>query len=327
MAPKKPLFISYCPKDILTATGPMSPIMELAYRRILDWIYETGDHLPDDDYVLAEMSRAGDKWPEVKQQLVWSGRLVFRDEPCGDSTIRLVSNERCQKEIKKARANQAQKAEAAKASADARAKRCGAVAEAPVATNVHAFVMPDVSAGAAAVAQAPLGEPVGNQAKAKEPGSSANDSVNAKNGGNTKVSTNDKAAVHTVVHTVVATDATTGEQANRELSIDSDLFVSTQRSGAPAPKASALPDPKQSVWELGKAILLQSGTSKAEAGSIVGRWRKQLGNDDGRLLSILAACQRENAVKPVEWVSRAISNALGASNDVLAETMPLIQDF
>jgi hypothetical protein len=92
-----------------------------------------------------------------------------------------------------------------------------------------------------------------------------------------------------------------------------------------APHKPSLPDPKQAVWDLGKSILLTSGTSKAEAGSIVGRWRKQLGNDDGRLLSILTACQRENAVKPVEWVAKAISNALGAGNDVLAETRRMYQ--
>ena len=45
MRAKKPLSIQYCAADFLAGTVTLSPLAELAYRRICDLIYNCGDRL------------------------------------------------------------------------------------------------------------------------------------------------------------------------------------------------------------------------------------------------------------------------------------------
>lgn len=64
-------------------------------------------------------------------------------------------------------------------------------------------------------------------------------------------------------------------------------------------------DVKKAIFDTGKTILTESGRNEREAGSIVGRWRKQY--SDAEVLNVLAKCQVEGPSEPVEWISAALS--------------------
>ncbi len=90
------LFVRYCAKDFLDGTQSLTPMEELAYRRICDLIYDSGDRLRDDDKRLAWLTKTGKKWPEIKMVLVGasgsaSGKLYIDQG--------FIRNLRCSKEI------------------------------------------------------------------------------------------------------------------------------------------------------------------------------------------------------------------------------------
>lgn len=92
------LFVSYCAKDFLDGTQSLSPMEELAYRRICDLIYDTGDRLVDDDKRLAWLTKTGKQWPKIKSALVAasggaSGK-IYIDQG-------FIRNLRCSREIEK----------------------------------------------------------------------------------------------------------------------------------------------------------------------------------------------------------------------------------
>ncbi len=84
------LFVSYSSKDMLTDCQGLTAQEELAYRRLCDLVYTTGDNVIDDD-ALAEFARVGPEWPSVRASLLKKERL---QRVRGRLTI-----ERCQKEI------------------------------------------------------------------------------------------------------------------------------------------------------------------------------------------------------------------------------------
>lgn len=57
----------------------LSPLEELAYRRILDFIFVTGDQLRDDDRALAWMTKTGRGWPRIKARLLDLGKIEVAD--------------------------------------------------------------------------------------------------------------------------------------------------------------------------------------------------------------------------------------------------------
>ncbi len=71
----KPLFTTWCAKDILDETHTLDPWEELAYRRLLDLAIVTGDELPDDDKRLAWMTKTGRRWKLVKAALIAAGKI------------------------------------------------------------------------------------------------------------------------------------------------------------------------------------------------------------------------------------------------------------
>lgn len=91
----KALFVRYCAADFLGGTQLMSPFDELAYRRIVDLIYHTGDNLPDDDVALAHATKAGDRWPEIKKRLLDTEKIKL--------VHGRITNDRCRQEIEKVR--------------------------------------------------------------------------------------------------------------------------------------------------------------------------------------------------------------------------------
>src|SRR6185312_13258267 len=74
-AEKPPIWVRWYAKDALDGTQMLSPTEELAYRRVLDMIYATGNQLLDDDRALAWATKAGRQWSKVKAKLIQLGKL------------------------------------------------------------------------------------------------------------------------------------------------------------------------------------------------------------------------------------------------------------
>ena len=106
---KKPIWIKWWPKDALDGTMTLAPMEELAYRRILDLIYSTGDNLPDDDKRLAWMTKTGSKWPAIKKTLISLDKIAVVDGQ--------ISNAKCRDILRETDQLFAQKSEAGTASA------------------------------------------------------------------------------------------------------------------------------------------------------------------------------------------------------------------
>jgi uncharacterized protein YdaU (DUF1376 family) len=66
----KPIFIQWCPKDALDGMQALTPLEELAYRRILDLLYVHGGKLADDDKRMAWLTKTERAWKGIKASLV-----------------------------------------------------------------------------------------------------------------------------------------------------------------------------------------------------------------------------------------------------------------
>lgn len=106
------LFVEYCAKDFLDGTTQLSPMEELAYRRIVDMIYATNNNLLNDDQSLAWSTKTGEAWPQIKIRLLDLGK-IFSDG-------QRLFNDRCNTVLAKTAKKIAQKSGAGKASAEAR---------------------------------------------------------------------------------------------------------------------------------------------------------------------------------------------------------------
>jgi uncharacterized protein YdaU (DUF1376 family) len=113
---KNGLFVRYCAKDFLDGVQTLTVWEELAYRRICDLIYATGDALADDDHKLAWQTRMGDRWKRVKAALIAADKIRVEDG-------RIV-NDRCRSELEKSAKKIAQCSEAGKASSEAKKSSC-----------------------------------------------------------------------------------------------------------------------------------------------------------------------------------------------------------
>ncbi len=87
----KPLWVRYYAADFLAGTLTLSPAAELAYRRICDMIYNSGDRLIDDDEVMKIATKAGKRWLPVKRELLAAGKISIYKE--------LIIVQRCSKEV------------------------------------------------------------------------------------------------------------------------------------------------------------------------------------------------------------------------------------
>ena len=112
MSAKKPLFVQYCAADFLAGTVTLSLYAELAYRRIVDMIYNTGDRLADDDRRMPAAAKVGKRWPAVKIELLEEGKITIVD-----GCIRV---ERCTKELSRSRSLVEQRRAASQAAAEKR---------------------------------------------------------------------------------------------------------------------------------------------------------------------------------------------------------------
>lgn len=64
--------------------------------------------------------------------------------------------------------------------------------------------------------------------------------------------------------------------------------------------ASAPDDPAAFVFASGRALLVASGRSHGQAGSIIGKWRKA--HSDAEIIEAIGRAKREGAVDPVEFI-------------------------
>ena len=91
----KPIYVDWCAKDALDGMTQLSDIEELAYRRIIDMIYASDDHLLDDDESLRWSTKTGSKWPKIKKRLLDLGKIEIVDNR--------ISNAHCRKKLSEAR--------------------------------------------------------------------------------------------------------------------------------------------------------------------------------------------------------------------------------
>lgn len=104
---KPPLWVAWWPKDALDGMQALSPLEELAYRRILDLIFVTGDDLRDDDRALAWMTKTGRAWPRIKAALIAARKIEVIEGR--------ITNERARAACIESASFRAQKVEAANA--------------------------------------------------------------------------------------------------------------------------------------------------------------------------------------------------------------------
>ena len=107
-----PLFVNWCPRDVLDDMALLLPMEELAYRRVIDLIYLTGDTLPDDDRRMGNLTRVGAKWRKIKEVLLRLGKIEIVEGR--------ITNTRCRGEIEAAVDRIGKASTAGKLSAEAR---------------------------------------------------------------------------------------------------------------------------------------------------------------------------------------------------------------
>ena len=105
----------------------------------------------------------------------------------------------------------------------------------------------------------------------------------------------------------IASDAGASRFANGE------LFAPKQELATPKPVVTAI-DLEAQVWAIGKAYLIESGVSPAQAGGLIGRWRKELGFDDLEVLRLLRRAQAECVSEPKSFIEGCIKSLKGKSN-------------
>lgn len=65
--------------------------------------------------------------------------------------------------------------------------------------------------------------------------------------------------------------------------------------------ADAPPDAEKLLFDAGVELLMDAGKSEGSARSIIGKWRKDTGDDDAVRLAI-AECKAANISEPVSWI-------------------------
>lgn len=79
--------VNWYPRDALDGMKFLTPMEELAYRRIIDMLYISGGELPDDDEIMAEQTRTFSEWSKVKSGLLKKAKIAISDG--------FITNEKC----------------------------------------------------------------------------------------------------------------------------------------------------------------------------------------------------------------------------------------
>ena len=84
-------------------------------------------------------------------------------------------------------------------------------------------------------------------------------------------------------------------------------YLSSDEDRAADAAKSPVVDPCKEVFDLGCRILQSAGhDDDRKRRAIIGRWRKQVRDDDPALLSIFARCLASTPADPVSWITAAI---------------------
>jgi hypothetical protein len=75
---------------------------------------------------------------------------------------------------------------------------------------------------------------------------------------------------------------------------------SLQEAAAPPEKIDSV----KQVFDLGVAVLVETGVAEAKARSLIGHWRKD--HSDGEVLNALVLCRSKAISNPVEWLQRKL---------------------
>lgn len=79
--------VDWYPVNALAGMKFLTPMEELAYRRIIDLLYTEGGALPDDDETMAEQTRTFKDWKKVKAGLIRKEKISLSDGQ--------ITNEKC----------------------------------------------------------------------------------------------------------------------------------------------------------------------------------------------------------------------------------------
>jgi hypothetical protein len=108
----KPIWVRWRAKDALDGMAMLSPLEEVAYRRILDMIFVSDDRLEDNDRSMAWATKAGRQWKAIKKRLLDLGKISVEDG--------FIRNTQATEACTESRSFIAQKVIAGQASAEAR---------------------------------------------------------------------------------------------------------------------------------------------------------------------------------------------------------------
>lgn len=78
-----------------------------------------------------------------------------------------------------------------------------------------------------------------------------------------------------------------------------EVEVEVEKNSDPNGSASVPDDPEREMWDAGKALLAAGGVSAAKAGSIIGRWRREYGNEP--TLAAIRAAEKDCVSDPVAF--------------------------
>lgn len=108
----------------------------------------------------------------------------------------------------------------------------------------------------------------------------------------------------TVTPPVTVTSHGRGRGGEGNLSKEDSASSLRSEAAVPAPAD----DPVKAVFDIGLRLMTTRGIPEKQARALVGRYRKELG-DDGRLIAILLSVEKENPVDPVGYLAKAMQRA------------------
>lgn len=79
MAKEKAVFVIWEPRKAVLGMEQLSPLAELAYRRIIDFIYITGNRLHDEDSKLSRVTKTYRAWKKIKKELLKYDKIYIEN--------------------------------------------------------------------------------------------------------------------------------------------------------------------------------------------------------------------------------------------------------
>jgi uncharacterized protein YdaU (DUF1376 family) len=275
-------YLQWSPRDYLSDTRELTTLQHGAYHLLLweAWL-RPSRRLPDDDTILARLTcMTVDEWLDIKDAVMAKWQYEGRS--------RTWKHKRLEKEAERAHHR-------SKLQADRAAKRWSQK------EKDDAVAMPRAGAGAGAQGRrrAPA---TGAGAREKAP-------ISPTLWDDTE---NEDATAMRPPH--ASGNANQNQNQNQKSSSVANATGDwTPFDDEPSPAPRAAHDFTKAVWDSGKHLLQSAGVKNGQAGSLIGKWRKEV-NDDTIMLRIIADAEHEQPSNPVEWITAAIRNRKGTPN-------------